>query len=255
MWVGKVVQLVTMPKFTLQEERQELTRGLGEWSEALVGRWQEGGEEKEQVPLAAHHLPNWQEGLISDHAAYEVDKWLALCGDVESNPGPSAVQCPCCSQAPRPQVGPLANFPSNREVRQWFQNFRLLPGKSKTPLRDTMCSSWDPRIGGTRCREEGGCHSEATQCITYFITAPYYQACLQFIHSDKRITDSIKSLMKRENKIKKIASRTTPAAQHARAEHEQFLDETFTVVPSDIQDQIRACPNRWRDKVEMSYPK
>ena len=98
--------------------------------------------------------------------------------------------------------------------------------------------------GGTRCREEGGCHETDDQCVLYFVTAPYYHASLPFVITDKKIKEHIETLTQINTKARKNASKRTPAYVQQQALHEVYLDKTFPVLSSNIREQLEACPAR-----------
>ena len=192
---------------------------------------------------------------ISLQTAHEVACWLGLCGDVHPNPGPRAPSqtCVCCSTAPVLQKGNVEVFPSVREVFAWIANFRSLPGKSKKSIKDMMCGSNSFRPGGTTCREEGGCHFNDSQCLEYYITAPYFKSCLQFVIDGKYIKDKIDQIKHIKDKVDKHKTKTSEVAMRERTEYEALLEKTFPVLLNNVRDLVQACPNRYLLENLMFY--
>ena len=151
--------------------------------------------------------------------------------------------CPCCAKAPRQQV--VDRFCSCREVVEWMEEWRGKAGNSKKPHSAMFCSRSDVvGMGGAACRMEGGCHEKTEQCLMFFITAPYYDAMMPFVISDKKIFEKTVKLKETAVKVKKSAKKTTAAAIQERNSFEEHLDTTFKIIKEDYKDYIKKCPIR-----------
>ena len=154
-----------------------------------------------------------------------------------------ATPCPCCVAVPTQQFGPCNNLKKNSDVLDWLHQYRQHPGNLRKPLQDIMCGASATSLGGSRCREEGGCQNRPNQCITYFISAPYYQANIPFLVSNKEIKQNIEKLLCNDRAIKKLGG--SPAAIQKKAKHQQYLEDFFPALSANVKGQLQTCPARY----------
>ena len=97
--------------------------------------------------------------------------------------------CQCWATAPMMQLTQVDVFPSNREVLEWMVEWRGREGNARKPHAAMFsCTRSDvTKMGGSACREEGGCYSKLEQCLMYYIISSYYQAMVPFPIPDKKI--------------------------------------------------------------------
>ena len=86
--------------------------------------------------------------------------------------------CPCCAVVHLDQVTPVDTFFCERGVLELMVEWREKEGNAKKPHGAMFpCGRSDvTRVGGSACREEGGCSTEEEQCLIYTVTAPFYHA-------------------------------------------------------------------------------
>ena len=153
--------------------------------------------------------------------------------------------CPCCTKPPELQLTLVDRFCSSSEVLDWMVEWRGRPGNGRKPHAAMFCGRNDvARIGGSGCREEGGCATKAEQCLLYFITAPYYHAMVPFLISDKKIYDKTVALKEASAKVKKSVSKTSASAIQEREEFNAMVGKTFMVIKQDYKSFIKKCPIR-----------
>ena len=90
----------------------------------------------------------------------------------------------------------------------------------------------------------GGCHYTESQCLIYFISAPYFHAGLPFLRSNKVLKENVEKLIKAEENIRKNAKKQNPAAILQREQHETYLDQTFDAISPSYKDKVQSCPAR-----------
>ena len=157
--------------------------------------------------------------------------------------------CPCCSRAPVEQKGNSATFLTNKDVLTLLSSKRSQPGQRSKPLKSFMCSPFvGNNIGGSTCRDNGGCEAKEEQCLTYKITAPYYNKMLPFLLSSKAITENIKKVKELDDAVKKHKTKTSVDAMKEREDHEVYLNKPFKALMQveRVTQLIKTCPSRRR---------
>ena len=102
------------------------------------------------------------------------------------------------------------------------REYRELPGKARSPLKELLCTTSDTgAVAGARCRGEGGCHSKERQCLTYFLSAPFFHFNLQFLVLDKLVFKEIEIFLKEADKIKKIKNKVSDVNTNKTREYEE----------------------------------
>lgn len=158
---------------------------------------------------------------------------------------PAMAACPCCVVAPVDQLTDVATFYSNREVMDMMLEWRARPGNARKPHSDMFCSRRDTaRVGGSACREEGGCSTREEQCLLYRLTAPFYNAMVPFLLTDKKIYEKTAELKEKAAKIRKDSNKHNARVVEAREEFERMLDTTFYIVKETFRHYIKKCPVR-----------
>ena len=124
------------------------------------------------------------------------------------------------------------------------REYRELPGKARSPLKELLCTTSDNgAVAGARCRGEGGCHSKERQCLTYFLSAPFFHFNLQFLVLDKLVFKEIEIVRKEADKIKKIKNKVLDANTDKRREYDEvYLKRTFKVLLTNSINHIKSCP-------------
>ena len=97
----------------------------------------------------------------------------------------SFMACPCCSTVPLIEPGASTPFLINAEVLDQVAAFQQQPGLKTKALKNLVCGvSKLGGVGGTECREEGGCVGTDNRCPLFAITSLWYRANLPFLKEE-----------------------------------------------------------------------
>jgi len=155
--------------------------------------------------------------------------------------------CPCCAVVHMDQVTPVDTFFCERGVLELMVEWREKEGNAKKPHGAMFpCGRSDvTRVGGSACREEGGCSTEEEQCLIYTVTAPFYHAMVPFLIPDKKIYDKTVEIKTAAAKIKKDSGKNNARVIEDRQHFERRLDSTFAIFKQDFKANIKKCPVRY----------